>query len=85
MAVEWTQPVEQTGDEIEITIVDPRLQEGRGDRKANDALRYRMQLQSGEPAGVNILTDLSLQARTDALKQYVLLHIRLYFRRFQAN
>lgn len=77
--------LEQTGDEIEITIVDPRLQEGRGDRKANDALRYRMQLQSGKPAGIDVRTDLGLQARADALKQNALLHFRLCFAHFEAN
>jgi hypothetical protein len=77
--------LEQAGDQIEITIVDPGFQKGRRNSQPDDALRYRVQFKPRKPAGINIRTDLGLQTCTDTLEQYVMLHVSLFPRRFKAN
>jgi hypothetical protein len=77
--------LENAGDHVEVSIVDPGLQKRRRYGQPHDALGDRMKLQPGKPACVDIRTDLRLQACTDALKKYAILHVSLFPRRFWAN
>ncbi|MOA01034.1 hypothetical protein D3C78_1204190 [compost metagenome] len=68
--------LDEVGDQVHVTVVDPGLQKGRRNGKTDDAFRNGMEFEPCKPACIDLRTNLCLEPRAKTFKQRIVRHSR---------